>query len=53
MARSKKIVESQDLVLPKETILDTTVSNEVVVEKNGVKVIQWTDENGVTFVKPL
>lgn len=53
MARPKKIVESQDLVLPEEAILKTTVLNEVVVEKNGVKVIQWTDENGVTFVAPL
>lgn len=53
MARPKKIVEIQDVVLPEETILDTAVSNEMIVEKNGVKVIQWTDELGVTFVRPL
>lgn len=52
MARPKKVKEEVVTEVVEE-ITEAQETNESIVDKNGVKVVQWTDENGVTFVRPL
>jgi len=55
MARAKKTTESvvEEVVTENVAPVSFLKDNEMVVVKNGKECIQWTDELGVTFVRPL